>query len=557
MFSYLRECPGNVLMILLRGPDGPPDSAQHPHGLKSIPVFSHGFPATEGRSLQIINRFLDRTAGIPPIRLLAVRRPAPMPAGALSYGVDDMHFIRPTVGKQQGFAILELLGALAIGSIVLLGLSKLMDNSLDDLKGTQAAYYQSQVTAAGAKYLNANTQTLQTALPTASTVVAVSMADLKTAKLLSNNISGTNAYGQTPCLLVRQPDPSGHPGQFDALVINTGGQQIADRDLAAVSMNAGMGSGYISVTNPGVARGASWSVATTSYRSVACSGATALTGGATDGGHLVSSLFYDGPGQLSTDFLYRNAVPGRPELNRMNTPLRLAGNALVSPGASCLNAMGVAEAGIAIDSSTRNVLSCSGNGVWSAVSQWKEAVANWSDLPLSGSLAGDVRMVKGLSRAFTYDGAKWVALAVDQQGNMNVPGTITTATLNASQAVNSSGTISANGDINTQGNVTAQNDVNAGGNMTVGQSMSVANNINVDNVYATGNVNSKGGMHAPRIQLYESANPNDPCNYYSIDGNGQSFLRYPVGTVLTDKNAVPLICYTDKTFRYANGTYSP
>jgi Tfp pilus assembly protein PilV/cytoskeletal protein CcmA (bactofilin family) len=459
--------------------------------------------------------------------------------------------------QQRGFAIIEVLGALVIGSMILLGLSRLIDNSLDDLKGSQTAYYQSQISAAAAKYLGINNQALQSATPSAANVVAVSLNDLKSAKLVSNSMASTNPYGQIPCILVRQPDPSGHPGQFDALVINTGGSKIADRDIAAVSMNAGTGSGYITSASPDVARGASWSIATGPYRSVACSGAPALTGNANDGGHLVSSIFYDGPGQLATDFLYRSAVPGRPELNRMNTPLHFAAAALAQSGTSCVNASGVAEAAIAIDSVTRNLITCANNGVWSTSSQWREPVASWSALPGSGNLAGDVRMVTGLSRAFTYDGTKWVALAVDEQGNMNVPGTLAASKLNASQSISSSGTIDAASDINTQGNVVAGNDVNAGRNMTVGINLAVGKNINADNVYAQGNVNSKGGMHAPRIELYNSANPHDPCNFNAIDDDGNPFIKYPIGTILMDQNATPLICYQDKTFRYANGTYSP
>jgi hypothetical protein len=47
----------NVFMILLRDPDWPLTGAQHPHGLKTIPVFPRRLTATEGRSLQIVNTF--------------------------------------------------------------------------------------------------------------------------------------------------------------------------------------------------------------------------------------------------------------------------------------------------------------------------------------------------------------------------------------------------------------------------------------------------------------------------------------------------------------------
>lgn len=466
-----------------------------------------------------------------------------------------MHSRRPAGNKRQGFAILELLGALAIGSIILLGLSRLMDDSLDDLKGTQAAYYQSQVSAAAAKYIGANNQALQTATPTAATVVAVGIADLKAAKLLSTTLSGTNPYGQTPCVLVRQPDPAGHPGQFDALVINTGGQRIADREIAVVAMNAGIGGGYITAANPGVARGASWSIDTSPYRSVACGGGAALTGGSADGGHLVSSLFYDGPGQLSTDFLYRNAVPGRPELNRMNTPVRLAGGALATAGSSCLNAAGLAEAAIAIDSATRNFLSCSTGGVWTG-SQWKAPVANWGDLPAADNLAGDVRMVSGLSRAFTYNGAQWVALAVDNQGNFTVPGAITTATLTASQSITSQGTISATDAINSGTDIVAQNNMKAGHNINAENSIYALNDVQGNFVYANQGVASQGWVYGEHMELFGRMNPGDICNYTIIVG-GAPLIPYPTGSIIPGPNAIPLACSDDNTFRYANGTYNP
>jgi hypothetical protein len=78
-----------------------------------------------------------------------------------------------------------------------------------------------------------------------------------------------------------------------------------------------------------------------------------------------------------------------------------------------------------MDDATRSLLACGKDGKWQAVSTWKEPVQNYSDLPTTGNTSGDVRMVKALSRAFTYDGSGWVALAVDQNGNMSVPDTLT------------------------------------------------------------------------------------------------------------------------------------
>jgi len=459
----------------------------------------------------------------------------------------------PQRRQQRGFAILELLGALAVGSIVLLGLSTVMDNSIDDLKGQQAAYYQSQIVAAAAKYIGANQAALQAATPSSTVVAAVTLAQLKAGQFLPNGMATTNVYNQAPCVLVRQPDPVNFPGQFDALVTTTGGRAIPDREIAAIAMNAGPGSGYIASTDTATARGANWSINTSAYRSVACAGVTALSGGSGDGGHLVSNLFSDGAGQLSTDFLYRNNVPGHPELNRMNTPIRMASAALVTAGSSCLNQSGVAEAGLALDSSTRNLLTCGSSGQWSYPSQWKEPVGAYADLPPStaGSVLGDVRMVTSLSRAFTYNGGSWVALAVDQNGDFNAPGTITAANMTASQAIVSQGTMHADGNITTNASVAAQKNVSAVKTVS-GFDVQASHNVTAEGMQAS------DWMQAPTVTTWYVMSPGDTCHYPIWDSVDQTYyIAYPQGTLAVDSSYRALICGSDKTMRYVNGTYTP
>lgn len=454
--------------------------------------------------------------------------------------------------RQRGIALLEVLGALAIGAALLLGLSTVMDTSLEDMKGQQAAYYQSQLSTAAGKYIAANSATLQTALPSAASLAAVTVAQLVSGHFLPAATGAKNVYDQTPCLLIRQPDPVSRPGQFDALVVTTGGMAIPERAIATVAVNAGVGGGYISALDTGNAKGASWNTSTASFRSTACSGGSALTGGSADGGHLASNLFYDGPGQLSTDFLYRNEIAGRPELNRMNTPVRMASAALVSNGASCLNSSGVAEAGVAIDTSTRSILTCGSSGVWSYPSQWKEPVSTYASLPGSGNQSGDVRMVTGLSRAFTFNGANWVALAVDQNGNMNVPGTLTAANAHTTQNIVADGTIHATGDISTSGSVSADYDLNA------------AHAVNTHDAYVAHNVVTQGmeidrWASSPAITIgINFFSPGQACHYLEYDAyEGFSHIVYPIGTIVMDASYRPLICGPDKTMRYANGTYTP
>jgi prepilin-type N-terminal cleavage/methylation domain-containing protein len=318
--------------------------------------------------------------------------------------------------RQRGFTLLELMAALAVGTMMVVGLMTLVNNAIDDSKGQQAALYQSRVSQAAVKYINANYASL-VAGATSTVPAKVDVAALKAAQLLPASFNAQNAYGQTPCLLVLQTTP----GHLDALVLTEGGSPIAAKDAAYVASNAGDGGGYVPADTPTQAQGAfkSWQVPLGAYVSRNCSGTPA------GAGSLATALFFDSPGNLSADFVYRNAVPGHPELNRMNTPLHM--NAKVVENTSdalCVAADPTTQGRIAVDASGR-VLSCQ-SGVWklSGSTFWRDPVATFASLPAGGNNVGDVRMVTGLSRAFTWTGTGWTALAVDENGNMTLPGTL-------------------------------------------------------------------------------------------------------------------------------------
>jgi prepilin-type N-terminal cleavage/methylation domain-containing protein len=416
-----------------------------------------------------------------------------------------------TMRRQRGMTLIEVLAALAIASALLAGLASMIGDSIEEVKEQQAALQQAQVVAAASRYVAANYSDLVTATG-GGAVTAVTVAQLKTAGFLPAGFAATNPYQQSACVLVRQ----GTPGRLDALVAGYGGSAIPDRAIAAVAMMAGQGGGYVSAAQPGTARGSSWELVTAAYQGVACAGTTVLNGAAGhDGGHLVSSLFYDGPGQLSTDFLYRDTVPGRPQLNRMNTPLGFAGAALVTPGTAC-----GAAAAIGIDSASRTVVTCGADGLWQAASTWKAPVANFADLPAAGNTAGDVRMVTALNRGFTYSGSAWVALAVDESDNLHVPGTVY-----GDKAVVSGGTVTAEKTI-------TSNHGGVIGDWLVGRNW----------------------LEAPTLYLNQAVAPGTPCNILNPDGS----ITYNIGSIKKDANGVLLSCQPpDNVFKYMNGTLTP
>jgi hypothetical protein len=82
---------------------------------------------------------------------------------------------------------------------------------------------------------------------------------------------------------------------------------------------------------------------------------------------------------------------------------------------------------IAVDDSGR-VLSCI-DGLWQRQGSafWKDPVANASALPAADvSAMGDVVMTLDDMSTYKWDGAAWTPLAVDRDGNLRVPNTLST-----------------------------------------------------------------------------------------------------------------------------------
>ena len=116
-------------------------------------------------------------------------------------------------------------------------------------------------------------------------------------------------------------------------------------------------------------------------------------------------------------FLWRVPAPTAAG-NTMSTPLILG--AVETPGASCANTGAIAQDG------TGAIVSCQ-SGTWQSVGggHWRAPVSTFAALPSSGNQNGDVRLTLDTDRAFAWNGSSWAALAVNQNGNLHVPNTLT------------------------------------------------------------------------------------------------------------------------------------
>ncbi|WP_248915984.1 shufflon system plasmid conjugative transfer pilus tip adhesin PilV [Pseudomonas moorei] len=219
--------------------------------------------------------------------------------------------------KQRGFLSLDMAIGLIVFSVVvtLATVWQLRQMAAQDYR--IAADQQRTISEAQAKYLKDNFSTVL-ANATATVPVQITVQMLINTNYLPAGFSSTNVFGQTILGLARKPNPN----QLEVIVVTTGGQTIPEMGIRAIAENLGGPGGFISTTNPNIIQGVrgGWQVTLSNY---------AIAPGP---GHTASALFLM-DGTLANDYLYRNAVPGHPELNTMNTDLGMGNHNINNAGA--------------------------------------------------------------------------------------------------------------------------------------------------------------------------------------------------------------------------------
>lgn len=222
--------------------------------------------------------------------------------------------------QQRGITLVEILASLSIMTLLTVGITAITLSSVEDSKSQQAALYQSQLGRAVKNWMgNPANRNAIAAAATTTMPVKVTLAQL--AQWLPPGFSARNAYRQSPCVMVYF---NAGANRLEAAITTEGGDAIDDAQLGYVVTHAGEGAGAIYARAPTIARGAynSWSTALSNYTTNAASRHCSSQATA---GRLVSLLAMDRNGTNALggagEWLARNAIPGRPDLNRMNTSI--------------------------------------------------------------------------------------------------------------------------------------------------------------------------------------------------------------------------------------------
>lgn len=367
---------------------------------------------------------------------------------------------------QSGASLLEVMGALAVGTVMLVGLTTIVSSSLDDAKAQQTALYQNQLAKAVIQWVGgaANRQSI---IDTATTTTPRKITLAELAPFLPPSYASANPFMQTPCAMAYFDSGT---GRIEVALTTEGGTAIDDAQLGYIVAHGGTGAGAIYSSDPNTARGAfgGWQAPVASYTTT---DATRRCGPdpATEG-RLLSLLPFDQAGLYALtgagEWLARNEIPGRPELNRMNTTLDMGNNRVAglqeiydTTSTACTvaleDALGRSVSGLtqrctsgvwslsagcgpSVDTGDLargpggELLSCQA-GLWrtQGSAYWQDPVLDASVLPgCDATGLGQTRVVMdaadgaGRPRAYTCNGATWQPLALDNDGNLYVPGTL-------------------------------------------------------------------------------------------------------------------------------------
>jgi hypothetical protein len=304
--------------------------------------------------------------------------------------------------RQGGIISIDIMGGLAVLLAILALMLPALKSDTDAQLDQAAADHANTFAQAANKWLTDNQSTVQAAAnPLAQYTATDIAADLPA------GFSAVSPYGQSYSIRVYN-----NAGTLQPVIVSTGGDTITNDNLHRL---AGMikGGGYVDSVNTTAMKGmfGGWQIPFTNY------------GASPGAGHIAIGLFVLNQG-ATDQYVYRNAISGHPELNAINTPLKL--NVVVTAGTSdalCVVGDPTTYGRVAADS-IGAVMSCQ-SGQWQRQSgYWKDPVSTFTALPATGNNTGDVRLTTDTSRAFSWNGTAWVALAVDQNGNLSVPGTV-------------------------------------------------------------------------------------------------------------------------------------
>ncbi|CAJ4320071.1 type IV prepilin [Burkholderia pseudomallei] len=333
--------------------------------------------------------------------------------------------MKRSLKRQRGaVTLLETLGVLIVAGLIMPSVWGWLSDDADNKLNRATADHDKQVVLAAAQYIKDNyAAVLASATASTPATITVPMLQSQYPQMFATGFSANNPYAQTVTVRAYQPTA----GTLDTIIVTSGGQAISAGNMRKIAQLVGGAGGYISTTNPTIANGSygAWGPKTIQNSPGA--------------GHMVYSLMFQN-GSLVTDYLYRKAVPGHPELNNMQTDLGLTDTSGTPHNVTGANLI-----------SSQSLQSLA-NGAYGApsVSLANGKVISFNQVPEGGVLGlvganGQAIYLESLNGTFRLVNSPWNAqlFSVDQGGNVVANGSITTNSGNVNLNANGAAVLGA------------------------------------------------------------------------------------------------------------------
>ncbi|WP_155803455.1 shufflon system plasmid conjugative transfer pilus tip adhesin PilV [Bordetella sp. FB-8] len=312
---------------------------------------------------------------------------------------------------QRGFFISPALGGLAILILSISGFAFALHYISVTIRVNSTASQLKAYSAAASQFVMNNGGTYTTTLPLNGAAATITTAMLQNDGDLDSGVATTNAYGQSYTLQMRyvtQGSGANIRNVIEPMLCTIGGTRISDQDLLRIASKVDAGGAILS-SDPTVALGTNgqWAQPLSNF------------GIAPGPGHLCVGLFYSQAGAVA-DYLYRNAVTGHPEVNRMNTAIDMNNNAINN--ASTITALGKITAGgnvevgnyLQVDGVAALNQSCSPNGLQARDASGNSLVCTNGAWTRYVSVSGDT-----MSGTLQVNQNSWSLIAMNGSGGAN------------------------------------------------------------------------------------------------------------------------------------------
>lgn len=231
--------------------------------------------------------------------------------------------------SQLGFGILEMTVAIAVGLIATVSGVRWYVEYTDQAVFDVAAQQQKQVTESVASYLRDHRESVKATLNAngSANPNAITLHDLSKNGYLPKHLLDNPACNSSASCKMTSPylqeykigtrlTGTGPAQRVEAVLYTKPSTDLTLREATAISRRVGAVGGAIDGGGDKITGSlGGWEVAATTFGA----------GGAANTYGVASAIFFE-DGMEVGDYIHRNSVPGRPELNEMKTNLSLGGN---------------------------------------------------------------------------------------------------------------------------------------------------------------------------------------------------------------------------------------